>query len=393
MWDVLLDAFIDTLKLVPLLLALHILIEVLEHNAIGKIRMSKALKGRLAPLIGSGVGLLPQCGFSVVAAKLYAKRHITLGTLLAVFVATSDEAIPILLASPSTAVKLLPLLGIKLVAALALGYGISLFTFKKDAARIRDFDEGETVLIKGCHSHVVGGEDAHEHSHGGLLAVNGQKEDKIAQAGGIEAACTAGEKNMTKAYGEKNLTKDAACAANDNSVLTVSRQGAGEGEILPEQGENNTKKTADEIGQKAAAKLKAKEGAERYLWHPLLHTLTVTAYVFIVNLILGIIIFFVTEQRLSEFMESARLLQPLFAALVGLIPNCASSVAITGLYAGGALGLGGAVAGLCVNAGLGMAVLFKENKNIKENLLIAALLLTFSVALGMAVELIGGLIL
>ena len=85
-------------------------------------------------------------------------------------------------------------------------------------------------------------------------------------------------------------------------------------------------------------------------------------------------------------MSGVRFLQPLVAAIVGLIPNCASSVAIAELYGVGTLSLGGAVAGLSVNAGLGLAVLFKENKRMKENFVILALLFAFGVALGTATE-------
>ena len=125
---------------------------------------------------------------------------------------------------------------------------------------------------------------------------------------------------------------------------------------------------------------------DRFLWHPLLHTLTVSLYILAVNILLGVVIYFITEQRLAAFMSGVRFLQPLVAAIVGLIPNCASSVAIAELYGVGTLSLGGAVAGLSVNAGLGLAVLFKENKRMKENFVILALLFAFGVALGTVTE-------
>lgn len=316
MLDTLLDALIDTLKLMPLLLLAHILIEVLEHAAIGRIKTEKALKGSLAPLIGSGVGLLPQCGFSVVASKLYSGRHITLGTLFAVFVATSDEAIPILLASPSSAHKLLPLLAVKFIAALVIGYAASLILFKREKKRVVDLKEGETVVASGCHGHKIGEDEPHRH----------------------------GEEEGEESRGER-----------------------------------------DEKKEKRERTLKM---LDRYLWHPILHTLTVSAYILVVNVALGIIIYYVTEERLAAFMQGSRFLQPLFCSLVGLIPNCASSVAIAELFASGALSLGGASAGLVANAGLGLAVLFKENKNIKENFAILGVLFMFSVLVGAATELI-----
>ena len=315
MTEVLLDALIDTLKLMPLLLVAHVLIEVLEHAAIGKIRTEKALKGPWAPLIGSGVGLLPQCGFSVVAAKMYAGKHITLGTLFAVFVATSDEAIPILLSNPETAYKLVPLLILKFSAALVLGYGTSLILSRREKKRLTESGADEHFRVKGCHGHELGEQGEHvEHSG------------------------------------------DSAAADGRDAV--------------------------------AAKKKKIGQYLDRYLWHPLLHTLTVSLYILALNVALGIIIYYVTEERLVAFMENSRLLQPLLASVVGLIPNCASSVAIAVLYARGALSLGGACAGLIVNAGLGLAVLFKENKNVKENIAVFATLFAFSVLIGTVVELV-----
>lgn len=318
MLEVLVDALIDTLKLIPLLLIANVLIEVLEHAVVGKIRAEKALKGGFAPLIGAGVGLLPQCGFSVVAANMYSSRHIGMGTLLAVFVATSDEAVPILLSSPSSALRLLPLLAVKLAGALVIGYVVSLVLSRRDKKNIVEVSEGESFHAVGCHGHALVGETREhegEHSHGGDCDGEDGEEDKLAR------------------------------------------------------------KKADR-----------KKLLDRFLWHPLLHTLTVSLYIFAVNILLGVVIYFITEQRLAAFMSGVRFLQPLVAAIVGLIPNCASSVAIAELYGVGTLSLGGAVAGLSVNAGLGLAVLFKENKRMKENFVILALLFAFGVALGTVTE-------
>ena len=254
---------------------------------------------------------------------MYSSRHITLGTMLAVFVATSDEAIPILLATPSAAVKLLPLLGIKLVGALILGYGASLVLSRREKNRLVDFAEGETVHVVGCHGHEI---STHEHEH---------KHDEH--------------------DGEHEHEHEHDC---------------------------------DEAAIERERKERRKKLLDRYLWHPLLHTLTVTLYILAVNLVLGTVVYLVTPERLETFMTSVRLLQPTLAAIVGLIPNCASSVAIAELYSVGTLSLGGAVAGLSVNAGLGLAVLFKENKNVRENVVILFVLVGFGILLGTATELV-----
>ena len=121
MGEVFLDAFLDTLKVLPFLLIMNFLIELLEYKSNG-LKMQKALNGGLAPLIGGCVGIVPQCGFSVVATELYSKRKIALGTLLAVYIATSDEALPIMLSSYAGVTKVLPVIIIKLMFALVVGY-------------------------------------------------------------------------------------------------------------------------------------------------------------------------------------------------------------------------------------------------------------------------------
>lgn len=253
--------------------------------------MNKALKSCWAPLVGAGLGIIPQCGFSVVATNLYARRSVNLGTLLAVYIATSDEAVPILLSNPSAAVKLLPLLGIKIVLALLAGYSVNFLLRRRQLEATP-----EVVPEYGCHHHMVGETDE-EHE-------------------------------------------------------------------------------------------KRKNFFSKYLLHPILHTLTISLFIFIVNCFFGTVIYYIGEDRMTAFMSDIKYLQPVFAALIGLIPNCASSVAITQLYALGGLGLGAAVAGLSVNAGLGFAVLFKENRNIRENLLITAGLFVFAVAAGELVTLL-----
>ncbi len=154
MGEVLLDAFLDTLKLFPFLLLLYILIELLEQ----KTELSKPhgrLSGRLAPLIGGATGIIPQCGFSVMAAKLYERRHVTLGTLLAVFLATSDEAFIILLSSGKGAVAIMPMIAVKLVVAVGVGYLVDFFLHKREVSLERTHDherEHEHEHAEECHS-------------------------------------------------------------------------------------------------------------------------------------------------------------------------------------------------------------------------------------------------
>lgn len=159
--DVLVDALLDTLKLLPFLFLLYVLIELMEHNT-GVGRPRKALTGKCAPLLGAGLGVVPMCGFSVMAAKLYRHRHITVGTLLAVFITTSDEALLVLLLSPAAwdykLFSVLALVGIKFVLAVAVGYCADLILGKSSLAPLPSDHEW------GHHVHGEASETAHDHA-------------------------------------------------------------------------------------------------------------------------------------------------------------------------------------------------------------------------------------
>lgn len=314
MVDVLIDSLIDTAILIPILLAVHLLIELFEVKRMARLRSGKWLKGGLAPLIGTGVGLLPQCGFSVVASELYAGRYIRVGTLVAVFIATSDEALPILFGSamtdPSVWGKLGALVGIKIVMALAAGYALNLIFRRRELNR--DRAEAEHAGEHGCCGHSLNGEED-EHAHG-EDGTHGEETEKRREAARI---------------------------------------------------------------------------FRTYFKHPLIHTAVITLFVFVVTFALGTLVYFVGEENFRAFMMQNVWLQPLVSAAVGLIPNCAASVMITELFVSGSLTLGAAVGGLAVNAGLGIAVLLKENKNIRANLAIIGGLLVYALAAAYGLTFLG----
>ncbi len=335
MADAILDALLDTAKLIPWLLVMHLLIELFEASAASKIKMNKVLRGPLAPVLGSACGILPQCGFGVVAANLYSRRSIRLGTMIAVFIATSDEAIPIMLSSPSKAalIKLGALLGCKFVAAIIAGYALNALLSRRETLSILP----SHVAYHGCHHHTVG-DEAHcgEHSHVFEDAARAQAEP--------DAVAHEHEHGHTDSAGHEH---------DDNE-------------------KHDEGHAHDEKGSFEA----------RMLIHPLVHTLTVTLYILIVNLLFAVVLFYVGEAKLQRFLESARFYQPLLAGLVGLIPNCASSVMLAQMLASGNLSLGAAFAGLSVNAGLGLAVLIKNNRPASHTLAIIAGLYAYSVVLG-----------
>jgi len=139
--DVIIDALVDSAKVLPFLFAVYLLIEIVEKKLMFASKAKALLRGKYAPLIGVGMGLIPQCGFSVMATNLYISRNITVGTLIAVFIATSDEAIPILISNPATAWKLFPMLCVKVVYALMIGYLLDFIFRKRNAEIFRIADE------------------------------------------------------------------------------------------------------------------------------------------------------------------------------------------------------------------------------------------------------------
>ncbi|MDE5654246.1 MAG: arsenic efflux protein [Clostridia bacterium] len=319
MWDVLLDALLDTLKLSWILLIFYILIELVEQKI--AVKMNSKLKSKYSVAVGSAFGIVPQCGFSVLASDLYSRRQITLGALLAVFIATSDEALPILLSNINEQgvwLKLLALILSKIVLALIVGYAVDIFArlaIKKSAQK----EHGHESHTHDDHAHESDHVHTESHTHDDAEHDH-VHEEQTAEDVDIHKGCC--------------------------------------GHHIDDGKESNVKK---------------------YLVHPLLHTLKILAYILIINIIMGIIVYFVGEERLADFMSKSGVLQPILVTLVGLIPNCASSVIITQLFLDGTISFGACLGGLIVNAGLGIAFLFKSNKHIKENFAIVGGLFAFAV--------------
>ena len=266
--------------------AVHLILAWLEPKFSHKMEHV----GKLGPLVGGAIGLIPQCGFSVVSADLYRKKHITLGTLIAVFVATSDEALPIFFSHPDKILWALLLLGIKLVVGVGAGYLIDLI-YRKTVKEVHHHEEEcecEEVAHVGCCNHHIEGEHDHE--------------------------------------GKKGRVK-------------------------------------------------------QYLVHPLIHSLKIFAYVFVINFIFETIMHFFGAE-VTSFLQASRYVTPLVVVVVGLIPNCASSVMLAELFMVDGISFGACVGGLCVNAGLGLLMLYRNVKQVKENLVITAILIGIGLTVG-----------
>lgn len=285
MWEAVLESLVDTAKLIPFLFLAYMLIEFIEKFTANKIE--KFITSRWSVIIGSALGLVPQCGFSVVATDLFAKKMLSMGTLIAIYIATSDEAIPIMIAHPDKIITLLPLLAIKFIFALLLGFMIDLIFSKQKLEKLSNDDKDKEEHTGCCH---------HE--------------------------------------------------------------------------------------------IKQESNLKKYLLHPLLHTLKICAYILVVNLVFNIIIYFVTEEVLINFLSNSSMFTPVLSALVGIIPNCASSVIITELFISGGLNFASLVTGLCVNSGIAMMLLLRKNKPIKQSLLIVAIIFISSILLGYGIMLV-----
>lgn len=345
MWDTFLDALIDSAKALPFLLLIYLVIEFLESNQKAKYKTVKLLNGKLAPLVAGGVGLVPQCGFSVMATDLYCQNYLKLGTLIAFFVATSDEALPILLTNAKTVGIVWVVLAVKIVYAVMLGYVINLFDKRLLSASY------DLTNSKGCCNHELGdafGEtDEHNHndSENGSGANDNSEGDDHDHDNGSHAD-------------EHNHEQDVCCEHGDD---------------------HNDHEHADRNHAHGKSKGMA---FWNFVKHPLLHTAKIFLYIFAVNLIFGLLLFY-AEQPILNFTAKLGFFQCFLTAAIGLVPNCASSVILTGMYSEGIVGLSAMLAGLVSNSGIALAILFRQKK-WKRNLGIIAIMYFAGVLLGIA---------
>lgn len=282
--DVLLDALKDTALMIPFLFGVYILIEYMEHASSDKIVKAFKKLGPFGPVGGAVIGTVPQCGVSAAAANLYTGRVISIGTIISVFLATSDEAIPMIIANPAKISVLWKLISVKIVIAVLVGITVD-------------------IIFKFLNRNKITDNNNHFHE----LCEN--------------------------------------CGCEEHSIL----------------------------------------------YSALMHTVNITVFVFVITLLLNMAIVLVGEDNIARFMMSDSFFQPFISALVGFIPNCASSVIITQLYLeDGILSFGSAIAGLCTSAGLGLLVLFKTNKkHMKKNFLICGILYITAVLSGIIINTLG----
>ncbi len=296
MLDCFLDALIDTAKIIGILYLVYLLVSYVEHNNNHKFHSFMQKTQKAGPFMGATLGIVPQCGFSAVMSDLFAKKKITIGTLVAVFIATSDEAIPILISNPDFFTPMLILLGIKFIYAILVGYafdGVVWLINKKKGQKVTINSTTEDCI--DCNQEQ--GLDKHEEKHH-----DHEHDHEHDHKGG-------------------NCKHSKCCA--DNIFLDALK-----------------------------------------------HTAIISAFIFLATFLINILVHYVGMEALSNALLTNSIFQPFIAAGIGLIPNCASSVLLVELFMQGGVSFGSLVAGLCAGSGVGLLILFKQNKPIWQNILI-----------------------
>ena len=280
MTDIILETIIDSIKLLPFLFITYLIMEYIEHKTKEKTKETIKKSGKIGPLVGSILGVFPQCGFSVSATNLYAARVITLGTLISVYLSTSDEMLPIFISEAVSIDVILKILGIKVLIGMIAGFAIDF------VLRLRNKDKEEEKIVDLC-----------EKDH---------------------------------------------CDC-ENGIIESS----------------------------------------------LKHTLNIFIFILIISLIMHIAIHLIGEDAIASIILNKPIIGPIIAVLIGLIPNCAASVILTQMYLENLISAATMMSGLLVGAGVGLAVLFKTNKGIKESLKIVGLLYVIGVISGIVLEFLG----
>lgn len=358
-WDALKGALIDTAIVIPILYLAYLLVSYFSHNNNEKYAKVLRYTNKAGPVIGAFLGCIPQCGFSSVMSQLYSKKIITLGTLIAVFIATSDEAIPIMISNPSFITDLLLLLAVKVVYAIIVGYIID------GIAKL--FSKRNKVLVE--------------------VSANSDKDKK-----------TEDEKSQENV---KQIECQLPSDVSTDKIEVEVKEEAKEDDLTKEL--ESIDYTGCEHGHKH--KHKCHHGSEEEHGHDhthghccatnifldaLKHTAIIVAYVFAATLIINLISEYCGGlEPLEKLFTSNVYVQVLLASLIGLIPNCAASVFIVELYMSGVLYFPALVAGLCAGAGVGLIVLFTANyKKVWTNLSITALMYILAVIAGIIINFI-----
>ncbi len=338
----------DTLYLVPFLYVTYLAMEWLEHKTGERTRRAVRKAGAAGPVAGAVLGAVPQCGFSAAAATLWAGRVVTLGTLFAVFLSTSDEMLPIFIAEQVSPATIARILGAKVAVGMVMGFAVDAacrIMRRRGAGSFRRGASFSTQPLAEASAHGELDDDAHE----GLR---------------IHELC---------ARDRCRCGRDCETCTEDPAAAYEHHDDCGHGCTHDSHVHDHTHD----------------HGAKTLLASALIHSVQVTVYIFIVTCALNVVLETVGEDALAAFLSQSPELSVLGAALVGLVPNCAASVVVAQLYVDGVLVPGAMFAGLLVAAGVGLLVLVRANRPWKQNLAIIAALYVVGVAWGLLVNAFG----
>ena len=344
------DALFDTVKLIPFLLITYVIMEWLERKTAGKQANILKKAEKLGPLLGGVLGIVPQCGFSLMASNLYSGGVIGAGVLIAVFMSTSDEMLPIMLSNDAIGARtIVKILVTKAVIAVITGYivGFVLDRMRKPV---------EVKKIEHVHEHG----DGHGHTHDKNVAENSQHAKNIVY------------KDMHGGNGGNGGN------GGDGHVHDYVHEHSHD---HGHYGEKNIHEVCEQ------EHCDCEGGIFR---SALIHTAKIAVFIFIFTLVINVIIEAVGEDAIARVFNDVPVLGEAAAALVGLIPNCAASVIITELYLQGILSAGAMMSGLLVSAGVGLVVLFRMNKHRPaENIRITAVLYIAGLIWGLLINAAG----
>ena len=279
MIEFLMHGVLDTLKIIPFLFITFLLLEYLEHKLNRKSEKLLVKNKKYGPILGGLLGAIPQCGFGTMAASLFSNKIITIGTVIAIFLSTSDEMLPIMIGNKVGIGVILSIIGFKVLVGIVVGLIVDLIFRKKGYVK---------------HIHI------------------------------------------------NDMCEDEHCHCDNKGIFKSS----------------------------------------------IVHTVKIGLFILIANLLIHGVIHLIGEETLGNVLLSNNIFKYFIASIVGLIPNCASSVIITELFIEKLITLGTMFSGLLTGSGLGILLLFRVNKNIKENILVLSVVYFVGVLVGILVDLV-----
>lgn len=355
--DAFMDALIDTLKLIPFLFVTYMAMEYLEHKTEKSTTQMLEKAGRFGPFIGGAAGMLPQCGFSAAASSLFAGGVISVGTLIAVFLSTSDEMLPIFISEQVAPKTIISIMVTKMILGIISGFALDIF-----------MHHGKHTPVPEKHIH-----DLCEHDH--CDCDDDEDEDEIETGHhGIEE------------HDEKHLS-------SQQEKLHVDHIHAAEtahDEHHTHDEHEHHHEHHHEHGHEHGHHHHHHKGGIYGILHPAFHhTFQITIFIFLITFVITLLVEGIGKDAIGAFLTGKPVAGVFLAGIVGLIPNCAASVSITELYLMGILNAGQMMAGLMVGAGVGLLVLFRTNYHPNENLRIAVILYTIGVFWGLVIQFAG----